>query len=40
MPFPRSHPKDKDGHSKPGRVDSQFVFFLIWYYGIYCAVGE
>lgn len=42
MPFPRSLSKDdkKVDKHQAGHVDGQFLFFLIWYYGVYSAVGS
>ncbi|UZJ54569.1 hypothetical protein CBS101457_003889 [Exobasidium rhododendri] len=39
MPFPTSLAKGTEQHSEPGHVDGQFMFYLVWYYGIYSAVG-
>jgi hypothetical protein len=39
MPFPDQSPDKPDKPRHTSRFDFQFCFFLVWYYGIYSAVG-
>lgn len=38
MPFP-DQSRDNKNNTSDHRTDGQFLFFLFWYYGVYCAVG-